>query len=348
MREHATSSANERSGAATAPAFAMAKTRDGDDLPVIDVTDPRFAVPDDPAATRALYDAFADGERRRRWIPKFIMRAMLRAAARKSRLFRAMFLSDTGYLDGMSTYAMKLGADHLVPPYDSPMDRRIAASPHVPLLRLRMQQVARLLADGLVAHLAGAASAPLHLINIGGGPALDSLNALILLRRDRPDLMTRSVTVHVLDSSPDGPFFGANALAALTADGRPLHGLDVVWRLHDYDWNASAALANLVRDLAGAGGVIAASSEGALFEYGSDDAIVANLAALRMDGAGARLVAGSVTRKDDLRQRTLAATGFRLIPRGLDGFTPLATRAGFAVAEVEPAWLSDQVLLRPC
>jgi hypothetical protein len=32
---------------------------------VIDVTDPRFAVPDDSAATRALYDAFIDGERRR-------------------------------------------------------------------------------------------------------------------------------------------------------------------------------------------------------------------------------------------------------------------------------------------
>ena len=58
---------------------------------MIDVTDPRFAVPDDPAATRALYDAFIDGERRRRRIPKFIMRMMLRAAARKSRLVRALF-----------------------------------------------------------------------------------------------------------------------------------------------------------------------------------------------------------------------------------------------------------------
>ena len=71
--------------------------------------------------------------------------------------------------------------------------------------------------------------------------------------------------------------------------------------------------------------MIAASSEGALFEYGSDEAIVANLAALR---AGAE-------------------TQFRLIPRGLTGFAPLATRAGFAIAKAEPAWLSDQVLLRP-
>jgi hypothetical protein len=325
----------------------MAKTREGYELPVIDVTDPRFAVPDDPSATRPLYDAFATSERRRRLIPNFIMRAMLRSAARKSRLVRALFASDTGYLDGMTTYVMKLGPDNLVPPYDTPMDRRLAASPHVTLLRLRMQQIARLLADGLVEHLAGAAGAPLHLINIGGGPALDSVNSLILLRRDRADLLERSVVIHVLDSSTDGPFFGANAFEALKADGRPLHGLDAAWERHDYDWNAPAPLARLVRDLASAGGLIAASSEGALFEYGSDDAIVANLEALRQDGAGARLVTGSVTRDDETRRRMIAETRFRLMPRGLAGFAPLAARAGFAVAKVEQAWLSDQVLLRP-
>jgi hypothetical protein len=329
----------------------MAATREGHDLPVIDVTDPRFAVPDDPAATRALYDEFITGERRRGRVPKFIMRAMLRWAAKESRLVHALFASDSGYVDGMSTYLMKLGVDHLVPPYDTPTDRRMAASPHVTLLRLRLQQIAHLLADGLVEHLAGAAGAagaPLHLINIGGGPAFDSLNALILLRRNRPDLMRRPVVIHVLDCDTDGPFFGANALAVLRAQGGPLHGMNTAWERHDYDWNVPAALTQLMRDLAGAGGLIAASSEGALFEYGSDDAIVANLAALRRDGAGARLVAGSVTRDDEIRRRLIAETQFRLIPRGLAGFAPLAARAGFAIAKAEPAWLSDQVLLRPC
>jgi hypothetical protein len=325
----------------------VARTREGDDLPVIDVSDPRFAVADDPAATRALYDAFIKSERRRHLVPKFIMRALLRRAAGQSRLVRAIFASDSGYLDGMSTYVMKLGTGNLVPPYDTPVDRRLAASPHVPLLRLRMQQIARLLADGLLERLAGAAGAPLHLINIGGGPALDSLNTLILLRQMRADLMRRPVVIHVLDQATEGPLFGANALAALQAGGGPLHGLDVAWQHHDYDWNAPAALAQLVRELAGAGCVIAASSEGALFEYGSDDAIVANLAALRLDGAGVPLVAGSVTCDDEIRRRIMAETQFRLVPRGLAGFAPLATRAGFAIAKAEPAWLSDQVLLRP-
>src|ERR1700726_134784 len=224
-----------------------AKTREGFDLPVIDVTNPRFAVPDDPAAAREQYDAFVEGERRRRRIPKFIMRMMLATAAKKSRLVRALFKSDAGFLDGLSTYVMKLGADNLVPPYDSPMDRRFAASPHIVLLRLRMQQIARLIAEGVADDLAAAgAAAPLSLINIGGGPAMDSINALILLRRARPDLLNRPIGTEALDCSPDGAFFGANALAPLKAHGGPHHGLDIVMRHHDHDWNVPSLLEALV------------------------------------------------------------------------------------------------------
>jgi hypothetical protein len=325
-----------------------AKTREGFVLPVIDVTNPRFAVPDDPATVRGLYDALAENERKRRRIPRFVLRMMLAMAARRSRLVRALFSQDTGFLDGLSTYVMKLGAGNLVPPYDTSIDRRLAASPHIVLLRLRMQQVARLVADGIVDDLAGAGNAaPLSLINIGGGPALDSINALILLRRARPELLARPIAIEVLDASQDGAFFGANALTALQADRGPLAGLDIALRHHDYDWERSAALASLVEKLVAAGAVIAASSEGALFEYGSDQAIVANLRALRANGAGARLVAGSVTSADDTRRRMIAMTRFKLVPRGLAGFAPLAAQAGFRIAKVEAALLSDQVLLRP-
>lgn len=322
-----------------------ARTREGFDLPVIDVTHPRFAVADDPAAARAAYDAFVEGERQRRRIPRFIMRLLLRRAARKSRLVHAMFHSQADVLDGISTYVMKLGPDNLVAPFDSPIDRRLAASPHVVLVRLRMQQVARLIAEGLIDDLAASVTAPLVLVNIGGGPALDSINAVILLRRARPDLLARRVAIEVLDASTDGAFFGANALAALRAEAGPLAGLDIEMQHHDYDWNAPAALERLLEKHSSAGAIIAASSEGALFEYGSDQAIVDNLKALR--AGGARLVAGSVTCADEARQRTIAETRFKLVPRGIEGFAPLAGQAGFRIAKVEHAGLSDQVLLRP-
>jgi hypothetical protein len=323
-----------------------ARTREGFDLPVIDVANPRFAVPDDPATVRGLHAAFVESERQRRRIPKLIIRIMLRAAARKSRLVRALLLSDAEFLDGISTYVVKLGPENLVPPYDTPIDRRLAASPHILLMRLRMQQIAHLVAEGIADDPAAAGSAALSLINIGGGPALDSINALIVLRRTHPDLLNRRIVIEVLDSNRDGAFFGANALAALKADNGPLADLDIDMQHHDYDWNRPALLEGLVEKLTSAGAIIAASTEGALFEYGSDEAIVANLKALRADGAGARFIAGSVTCADETRRRMIAETRFKLIPRGLAGFAPLAAQAGFRIAKAESVLLSEQVLLR--
>jgi hypothetical protein len=334
-------------GPSSSDGIAFARTREGFALPVIDVTHPRFAVPADPALVQRLGDAFIADERRRRLIPPFVMRMMLRSAARKSRLIHALFRSQTGYLDSISTYVMKLGADNLVPPFDQPMDRRLASSPHIVLVRLRMQQVAQLMADALAEDLAAAdAAAPLSLINIGGGPALDSINALIVLRRAHPGLTNRRIAIEVFDANADGAFFGANALAALEAEHGPLAGLDVEMRHHDYDWDRPAALESIVARLISEGAVMGASSEGALFEYGDDEAIVGNLKALHANGAGARFVAGSVTSADTVRQRMINQTLFKLKPRGLEGFAPLAAAGGFRVVRNEPAFLSTQVLLR--
>ena len=92
------------------------------------------------------------------------------------------------------------------------------------------------------------------------------------------------------------------------------------------------------------GAIVAASSEGGLFEYGSDEAIVANLRGL--SGGGVSLVAGSVTSASDIRKRMIAETNFKLYPRGLEGLAPLAAQAGYDIRRSEPAVVSDQVLLR--
>ena len=323
----------------------QAITRDGRSLPVINVSDPRFAVPDDPDSLRKLFDIAREEERRNRRIPKFIMRWLLKSAAKRSLLLRPLFAGNAAFLDGMSTYVMKLGADNLVPPYGSPMDRRVAASPSLTLLRLRTQQVARLLADGLVPELAKAMTAPLHLINIAGGPAIDSLNTLMILNRAHGDLLRRPIAVHVLDLDEAGPFFGKNALAALRANGAPLGGLDVAFDHRGYNWDEPAPLDQLVRELVMVGAIIAASSEGGLFEYGGDAAIVANLEALQ--ASNVKLIAGSVTGSDEASRRRITASRFKLIPRGLQGFAPLAARGGYRIAQTETAQLSDQVLLRP-
>src|SRR6201984_3064751 len=137
----------------------------------------------------------------------------------------------------------------------------------------------------------------------------------------------------------------ARALLALTAPGGPLHGLEAQFQHHAYDWNDTAPLARLLDGLAARGAIIAASSEGGLFEYGADDAIVANLTALAQ--AGVPIVAGSVTSSSEVRKRMIAQTRFRIFARGLEGFGPLAERSGYAIGESRTAVVSEQVLLRP-
>ena len=56
-------------------------------------------------------------------------------------------------------------------------------------------------------------------------------------------------------------------------------------------------------------------------------------------------VAGSVTANSELRKRMITMTTFRLFPRGLEGFAPLADAGGYAIVTSQAAVMSDQVLL---
>ena len=66
--------------------------------------------------------------------------------------------------------------------------------------------------------------------------------------RAHATLIQRPIAIHVFDAQQDGPTFGARALLALTAPHGPLHGLEIQFQHHVYDWNDTAPLA---RQLAG-------------------------------------------------------------------------------------------------
>jgi hypothetical protein len=330
------------------PGVRYALTAQNLEIPVIDVSHPAFAVADDAQTVEALRRTSALMMRRNARLPHFLLRFLIGLSARRSFLAREMLDGgNRSYLPGISTYLMKLGPDNLVPPFDGRADRRFAAYPGILGIRIRLQQTARLLAEGLEAMLPGQPGAALHLLNIGGGSAIDSLNALILLRRAAPALLQRTVVIRVLDPDANGPLFAARALAALAADGAPLAGVDARLVHTAYDWNHSAPLQQLVQSLIADGAVIAASSEGALFEYASDASLVANLQALHNDGAGARLVVGSVTRADELTRAGLRFAPFKLMPRGLAVFGELVRGTGFRIERVYESLASDQVLLCP-
>ncbi|HZM49312.1 MAG TPA: hypothetical protein VFE68_02420, partial [Vicinamibacteria bacterium] len=153
------------------------------------MTNPSFALPVDRAQALALIEAYARAEWRRGRLRQWARRQFYGLFLRRSVLGRALMGAAGTFLPGMPTYLLKLGPDHLGTGYAQEIDRRIAASPPGLGVRVRLLDVATLLAEGLAPLLAVARREPLHLVNIGGGPASDSLNALVVLRKEHPVLL---------------------------------------------------------------------------------------------------------------------------------------------------------------
>ena len=316
------------------------------DIPIVDVTNPRFAIEDNSLTRSSLQKLYEAEEHRQAKTPRLLRALTLRVGARQSRLLHGLLHSETDHLGGLHTYLMKLGPDNLPQGFDSPIDRKVAATPHATAMRLRLQQCAMLLAEGLQGALEQSLSAPLHLLNIAGGTALDSLNALILLQEKNPALLRRSICIFVLDIDSLGPDFGAGAVTVLTQPGNVLSGLDLHFEHQPYDWNNTKLLGNQVRKSTAAGAVIAVSAEGGLFEYANNSVILGNLEALADHTANVEFVVGSVTCSDPLRRASIKRTHFKVVPRGVEGFRPLAEQAGFELTRVEHTPLSDQVVLQ--
>jgi hypothetical protein len=328
------------------PGVAYAMTRDGLELPIVDVTHPAFALEMTEAEQAAQVAAFLKEEQPLARLPAFLRRPLLRFFLRGSVLGRGIGKAQGTFLGGMDTYLLKLGPDNLGAAYATPIDRRIAAALPSMAVRLRVQDMAHLLADALAPRLAAHPGKPIRLVNIAGGPAIDSLNALLLLRRDHPAALAgRSAQIDVLDLDADGPAFGVRALAALSVPGGALHGLPALLRHVRYDWSEPSALRALLEDARAEEAIAAGSSEGGLFEYGSDEEIVANLTCLRDAAPADFVMAGSVTRADQLTRRLYVSGGPAIRPRGLDVFGALAARGGWKIARAIERPFSDNVAL---
>jgi hypothetical protein len=312
----------------------------GIDLAVVDITHPAFAV----AVTDDELAAMAD----RHIVELAQQRAMapaIQQALEQSQIGRSLRAASGSYLAGMPTYILKLGPENLGAAETSPVDRHIAASFPAFALRVRLQDMARLLADGL-AGMRLDARRQVRLINIAGGPASDSWNALILLQAELPELLAgRGVVIAVLDLDETGPAFGQRALAALRTPGAPLNGLDVAVRHVRYGWSDASRLRQALDELGAGEAACAISSEGGLFEYGTDAEIVANLGELHAGTAADAVMVGSVTRESELMRISQGLHGILLHPRTVDAFRALAAEAGWTVNRLIERPLSYHVSL---
>ncbi len=320
--------------------ISYALTDDGIELPVIDVTHPAFKVTLDPLEHDALLEQFTKDQEPLVRMSPLLRRALLRLVVRGSVLARAVRHSRGTYLSGVGTYLLKLGPDNLGKAYAKPIDNRIAAALPALGARVRLQDVAELLAASLKPLLEARPGAPVRFIDIAGGPCVDAWNALIIARLS---LSGHNVEILDLDLDAAGASFGKRALAALREEGGALHGVDVALTHAPYDWKVPEALPRILGDF---DDITIGSSEGGLFEYGTDDAIVSNLQILRETTDSSFVMVGSVTRADAATELLIATGSAALVPRGLDKFRALAQRSGWEISKVIERFFADHVVLR--
>ena len=315
------------------PGVCTARTDGGQVLPVLDITHPAFA-------TEVVRERREDVEEAVR------VEARLFAGLREGeRPMRTIHVASA-----LRTYRAKLGDEGLGWarwfPFLRSADGFLAEQ-----IRRRAQSVARLLAAALVAPLSRRPGVPVHLVNIAGGAASDSLNALIVLNRDRPfHLMGRALRVHVLDVDPAGPHFAARALTSLRAPGAPLARLDAELEHTPYDWNEPGRLPALLAPWRAEDAILVGSSEGGLLEYCPDALVLEHLRRLGEGAPSDFALACTAWRGDEVGEaaRALRGRDQPLRPHTTESVTALAERAGWSVQ-----WSEEQnplhlvLLLRP-
>ena len=310
-----------------------AVTDDGLELPVIDITHPAFELRLSEAEISAVIDDTLRSMQASASLPAETARGLVEG----SLLLRGVRESAGTFMSGMMTYLHRLGPENLGSGYANDVDRRFAASMMPLSFRLRLRDMARLLADGLIEALDSSPRGnDIELISIAGGPAMESLNALILVRKSRPELLReRAIGLRILDIDSTGPSFGARATQALVAEGAPLCGQELAVEHVYYDWNDTEKLRGIFAGFSSTT-IAAGSTEGGLFDYGSDEVIVRNLSVLREVSPAGFFLVGSVVRDvESLDPRLRMTAGIKGRPAirylGEKAFHRLASEAGWRV-----------------
>lgn len=314
------------------PPFRVAQLPDSTRVPVVDVTHPTFHVDVTPVVLSGYRKQIAA-------LPAATRpQASATAPDALPDLLRRMIAPSTPFLDGLATYLLKLGPAALPDRFGGEIERRLISTPNAMSLRVRLQQLATLMADALRQI---APDRPIRLLSIGGGTGIEAMNAMILLAKDDPG-RSRRFRLDLLDVGDEGLALARSALSELLAPNGPLAGTKGSLVHTCYSWNEPGSLEALLQF--GGKEYIIASSEGGLFEYASDETIVANLQALR--SLGDIPIAGSVLRDDKAGRAMVARSPFNLQALGLSGVDRLAKRAGYSIAGANEGIASDQFLLK--
>jgi hypothetical protein len=260
------------------PGISYAFTDSGIELPILDITHPLFKASTNKANLERLRNTIEKtGDKmviHLKAMPSFLKNFL----AQHSYII-AGFLSinkENNFLSGISTLMMKLGPGLIGNGIGKIFERRASRSISSVTLRVRIQDICELETEALIPQLTQWPEKNLCFINIGGGTASDSINTLILLLKKNPSLLkTRKIEINVLDMDTFGPGFGNNCIESLKTPDQYFHHLDISFRYMKYNWNDPSGMEGLLTERKD--WVTLCSSEGGLFEYGTNEDIISNL-----------------------------------------------------------------------
>ncbi len=282
-------------------------------LPILDITHPYFISSIDEITFRlkcAEAAAKADSSKK---MPGFL-----------KGFIRKMFNLENTYMSGMCTFLYKLGPALLKGRKIRLWDKLVSKQYTSMAIRFRLKEICRLQAEILMQTLKVSPEKNLCFINIAGGTAADNINTLILIQEEDSELLKgRKIEINILDLDSFGPNFAKQSLRVLKSPGQRFEGLDISVRIIPYDWsNPSEKPAMLTQERSE--WIQICSSEGGLFEYGSDAEIIDNLNQLYLNSPIDMKITGSlVFTKENVNPGFLAGAELLGINMNFLGLTGL-------------------------
>jgi hypothetical protein len=277
------------------PELSYAFTLNGVELPVLDITHPDFVSCTDEKILQKLLpyvekNAEKNAEKFNK-IPAFIKGFLAKRSFAMTELLQTG--EENTFASGITTLMMKLGPRLIGKGKKRYWDRQVNKGFGALVIRMRVRDISKCQAKAIIPLLIESPKKDLCFINIAGGAASDSINALILIQNEDPALLqNRKIEINVLDIDTFGPAFAERSLTTLKALGGRFNGLNIIFRHIHYDWNNTEKLAELMSDRKE--WLQICSSEGGLFEYCSDEVIIQNLNTIYNNSTDDIVIAGTL------------------------------------------------------
>ncbi|MCR8645495.1 hypothetical protein NV379_22925 [Paenibacillus sp. N1-5-1-14] len=294
-------------------------------LPVLDITHPLFKASIDEQAYHLNCQKSARSIESLKKMPGFIQN-----------IFVKMSNVDNSFLSGMRTMLYKLGPGLSRGIKMGFRDKWAVKQTSFMGLRIRLRDLCHCQSQILLPLLKQFPERNLCFFNIAGGAATDSLNTLILIQESDPELLNgRKIEINILDIDTYGPNFAKRCMEVLKQPGERFEGLDITLNIIQYDWSQAETLQKM--SLERSNWIQLCSSEGGLFEYGSDADIIANLNHFYANSpVDARVTGSLIFEREHVNKGYLGFTefiGVQIRYLGVEGLQRILTETSWVMEE---------------